>query len=84
MTLNIELSPDLEAMLRKRAAAAGKAPEKFAIDALDEKLRGPETLAEILAPVHKEFKESGMSKEELQAFSEQALADSRSCKGSGT
>jgi len=83
MTLNLNLSPDLEAKLRSRAAAAGKAPEAFALDALKEKLHGPETLAEILAPVHKEFRESGMSEEELHELSAQALADSRSSKQSG-
>jgi len=81
MTLKLNLSADLETKLRQRAAAAGKDPEAFALEVLNEKLRGPETLAEILAPVHKEFRESGMSEEDLRALSEKALLDSRSRRG---
>ena len=78
MTLQIDLSPEIEARLRERAAAAGKDAATFALEAVEEKLRGPQTLAEILAPVHKEFRESGMSEEELHALSQRALAESRS------
>lgn len=78
MTLNLNLGPDAEAKLRERAAAAGKDPETFALDAVLEKLHGPGTLAEILAPVHEEFRRSGMSERELEALCEQARAESRS------
>ncbi len=83
MTLQLDLSPEIEARLRERAAAVGKDAATFILEAVEEKLRGTETLAEILAPVHKEFKESGMSEHELHALSERALADSRG-KHSGT
>jgi hypothetical protein len=78
MTLNLDLDPDIEAKLRQRAAAAGKDPETYALEAVLEKLTGPHTLADILAPVHEEFRRSGMSQEELKALCEQALAQSRS------
>ena len=84
MNLQLDLTPELEAKLRDRARAAGEDPKVFALHALAEKLRGPETLAEILAPVHREFKESGMSEEELRLLSERALADSRRSKRNGT
>ena len=77
MTLKLELGPDLEAKLRERAAAAGKDPETFAIDALAEKLRAPRTFAEILAPAHKAVEESGMTDTELEAFLAKAIADAR-------
>ncbi len=34
MTLKLDLSPDLETKLRQRAAAAGKDPAAFALEAL--------------------------------------------------
>lgn len=77
MTLNLDLSPDLEAKLRERAAAAGKDPETFAVHALAEKLRAPRTFAEILAPAHKAVDELGMSAAELDAFLEKAIAEAR-------
>ena len=77
MTLNIELNPDLEAKLRSRAAAAGKDPEAFALEAVAEKLSRPETFDEILAPLRREVRESGMSETELNSLLESALAESR-------
>jgi len=77
MTLNIELNPDLEAKLRSRAAAAGKDPEAFALEAVAEKLSRQETFDEILAPLRREVRESGMSETELNSLLESALAESR-------
>lgn len=78
MRLDLDLDPASEAKLRERAAEAGKDPEAYARDAVLEKLEGPRTLADILAPVHQEFRRSGMSEKELEALCEQALAESRS------
>lgn len=78
MTLQIDLDPELEAKLRERAAAAGKDTASFAREALEEKLRGPRTLAETLAPIHKEVEESGMPNQELDALFLEALKESRS------
>jgi hypothetical protein len=77
MTLTLDLGPDLEAKLRERAAAAGKDPEAFALQALAEKLRAPRTFAEILAPAHKSVVESGMTEDEVQAFLLKAITDAR-------
>jgi len=77
MTLQIDLSPDLEAKLRERAAAAGKDVQSFARDAVEKELAKPETFAELLAPVHKAVRESGMTDEEVDQLLEKALADSR-------
>ncbi|HOB72952.1 MAG TPA: hypothetical protein PKG54_00365 [Phycisphaerae bacterium] len=38
MTLQIELSPEIEARLREQAAAVGKDPAAFAREAVEEKL----------------------------------------------
>lgn len=77
MTLQIDLSPELEARLRERAAAAGKDAVIFAREALEEKLSRPETFDEILAPLRKEVKESGMSDDEINAFLQDAIDESR-------
>ena len=77
MRLELDLDPAAEAKLRVRAAESGKAPEAYARDAVLEKIEGPQTLAEILAPVHEEFRSSGMSEKELKTLCEQALAESR-------
>ena len=65
MTLQIDLSPELEAKLRERAAAAGKDAATFALEAVREKLSEPQTFAEILAPVHEEFRERGLTEEAM-------------------
>ena len=70
MTLVITLPADLEEKLRQRAADAGKDATTFAREALEEKLHGPRTLDEILAPFRKQVAESGMSKSEMDEFYE--------------
>jgi hypothetical protein len=77
MTLQIDLRPELEAKLRERAAAVGKDVHSFARDAVEKELLRPQTFAEILAPVHKAVRESGMSEEEVNALLQKALADTR-------
>jgi len=77
MTLNLDLGPDFEAKLRSRAAAAGKDPEAFALEAVTEKLSRPETFDEILALLRKEVRESGISEGELSSLLESAEAESR-------
>ena len=37
----------------------------------------PKTLAELLAPIHEDFRKSGMSEEELETFLESELAEAR-------
>ena len=51
MTLTLQLPPEIEIALRERAAAAGKDPEGFTLDALKEKLGPPaETGKKELSP----------------------------------
>jgi len=77
MTLQIDLSPEFEAKLRERARAAEKDPATFAREALEEKLRGPRTFAEILAPIHKQVEESGMTEQEIDSILQRAIDESR-------
>jgi len=77
MTVEFELSPEFEVKLRERANAAAKDPATFAREAVEEKLRGPRSFAEILAPIHKEVEDSGMTDKELDSLIQQAIDDSR-------
>jgi plasmid stability protein len=70
MDLVISLPPDLENKLRQRAADVGKDASTFAREALEESLRGPRTLDEILAPFRKQVAQSGMSDREMDEFYE--------------
>ena len=70
MTLVITLPPDLEEKLRQRAADVGKDAATFARETLEEKLQGPRTLDEILAPFRKQVAQSQMSESELDGFYE--------------
>jgi hypothetical protein len=75
MTLEIELSPELEAKLRERAAAAGKDIVAFAREAVEEKIRGRESVAEILGPIRRDFRD--VPEEELVIRIQKALSEAR-------
>jgi len=64
MTLRLSLSRQAEDKLGKQAAAAGKDLTTYAARVLERAVREP-SLDEILAPLRKEFAESGVSDEEL-------------------
>ena len=69
MTLSLSLSPQAEAKLRERAAAAGLDPSTYAKGLLEDVVTKP-TLDEILAPFRRQVDESGMSDEDLDLFYE--------------
>jgi len=74
MSITIELPPETEQKLRHRAAASGRDVLAFVVDTLEEKLRSPpESFEEILAPIHEEFRESGMTESELDEFLQQEI-----------
>jgi hypothetical protein len=78
MTITIELPPETERKLLARAAASGKDVTTLVVEAVEEKLRTDlHTFAEILAPIHEGFRQSGMSEAELDALLEQTLAEAR-------
>jgi len=66
----ITLPDELEKKLRRRAADVGKDANTFVREALEEKLHGPLTLDEILAPFRKQVAQSGMTDAELDRFYE--------------
>jgi hypothetical protein len=70
MTLQIPLSAETEAKLRKRAAESGKDVTAFVIEAVEEKLKTPDSLAKILAPIHAATQRSGMTEDDIDSMIE--------------
>lgn len=64
MTVVLELEPEVEEALQKKAIADGKDVQNYIEDSL-RKLALQPSLDEILAPIRKNFEESGMSEEDL-------------------
>jgi hypothetical protein len=78
MTLTLDLPKETEQKLLARAAATGKDVATLVTEAVEEKLRAAvPTFAEILAPVHENFRQSGMTEAELDMLLEQTLAEAR-------
>src|SRR3712207_4273962 len=85
MTITIHLSPEEERKLAEQAAQNGQDPTSYVHRLIAEALEvepsaanGPSvsqearpTLAEILAPVHEDFRRSGMTEEGLDALVEE-------------
>jgi hypothetical protein len=67
MTLSLNISPDVEAKLRERAAASGEPADVYASKVLAEAVTAP-TIDELLAPVRQQVAASRMSEEELMGF----------------
>ena len=76
MVLTIPISPEAEAKLIARAAAAGVDVVTFAAKTLERAASKP-TLEEVLAPLRYEFEQSGMTEDELTAVLEQAKHEAR-------
>ena len=85
MTITIHLSPEEERRLAERAARSGQDPTSYIHRLITEALEvdapaengtsvpqeARPTLAEILAPVHEDFRRSGMTEEGLDALVEE-------------
>jgi hypothetical protein len=78
MTITIDFSPETERQLLARAAATGKDVTTLVREAVEEELRRPlPSFQQILAPVHEDFRRSGMSAQELDALLEASLNEVR-------
>lgn len=78
MTITIEFSSETEDKLRAWAAASSKDVSTFVREAVEEKLQaGLPTFQKTLAPVHEEFRRSGMREQELDDLLEATLAGVR-------
>ena len=84
VSITVSLSREAEEAVRRRAAVAGKAVDQYVSDLVQEAVTRP-TLSEILAPVHEEVRNSGMSDQELDGLLKSELdayrAERRTQKG---
>ncbi len=71
MTVVLELEPEIEEALQKKAIADGKDVQNYIEDSL-RKLALQPSLDEILAPFRREVAESGITDDELDALVEEA------------
>lgn len=65
MTLTIELNPDTELKLKKRATANGVEVEDYVTKLIEQDSNKVKTFDEILAPFRQSVEESGISDDEL-------------------
>jgi hypothetical protein len=71
MAIMIRLSPDKERRLAERAAQTGQDVEGFIHRLIDREIQDPTSLDEVLAPVRRQFEQSGMTDAELAALVEE-------------
>ena len=65
IALTIHVSKDTGAILEEKAKIQGKDVSEYVEDLIEKEMDRPRTLDEILAPVRKNFAESGMTEDEL-------------------
>ena len=87
MTITIDLPPSTEEQLRAHAAATGKTISALVLEAVQARLALAKLpLKELLRPLHEDFRQSGMSEDDLVMLLEdslkQARSDRRSAAGS--
>jgi hypothetical protein len=77
MALTLSLPPELERLVRERAASEGKDVNTFAIEALQDRVRTATTFDQAFAPIREAFKASGLTSEQIGAELDNALQESR-------
>ena len=83
MPITIDLPAAIEEKLRAHAAATGKNVETVVVEAVEAKLTLSKlSFREILAPIHDDFKKSGMTEPELDHLLQDALTETRATRRS--
>lgn len=72
MDITISISPDIKDKLQQRASESGQDVQAYVERLIEKALSGPPSIDELLAPVRKQFEESGMTEEELDGLIEEA------------
>ena len=72
MNIRINIPAEMQEKLQQRAVASGQNVEAYVERLIEKALSGPPSIEELLAPVRKEFAESGMTEDELDALIEEA------------
>lgn len=70
MTLTIHVPKNIGAVLEEKAKNQGKDVSSYVEELIEKDIDRRKTLDEILAPIRKNFTESGMTEEDLDAFIE--------------
>lgn len=70
MTFTIEVSQSIGAILEEKAKNQGKDIAEYVENLIEKDIDSKKTLDEILAPIRRNFAESGMSEEDLDALIE--------------
>jgi hypothetical protein len=68
MTVILELKPEVEEALQKKAKANGFELNVYLEKLIEKDVNRSKTIDEILAPVHRDFDESGMNEEDIDLF----------------
>jgi hypothetical protein len=77
MTINVDLRPDEEQILRERARLIGRDVSEYVHLVLKEHIEGSKTFAEILTPAWTGLRQGGMTEEQAAEFLEEELQASR-------
>ena len=75
MSIQVELKPEVEAMLQKRAIDRGCDVAGYVERLIEKDVLAAQSFDEILAPIRQGFHESGMSADELDTLFEEARED---------
>jgi hypothetical protein len=79
MTITITLSPETEERLRAQAQATGKNISTLVVEAVEARLSLSQLgLRDILAPVHADFRQSGMNEAEVEHLLREEMDEARS------
>ena len=70
VTLTIHVPKNIGAMLEEKAKSSGKDVAEYVESLIEKDIDRPKTLDEILAPIRKNFAESGMTEEDLDELIE--------------
>lgn len=81
VTVKLSLTPAEERMLVARATEKGQDVANYLRTLVEEDLKQSPTLSQILAPVHEDFRKSGMTDQELDILLEGELAEVRKERG---
>jgi hypothetical protein len=72
MSLSLNLSSDLERLLKERAAAEGLPPDQYAARLVERSLRAPKSWAEALAPLQEAMRHGELSEAEADRLFQEA------------
>jgi hypothetical protein len=75
MSIQVELKPEVEAMLQKRALDRGCDVAGYVERLIEKDVLASQSFDEILSPIRQGFQESGMSEDELETLFEEARED---------